>query len=733
MKPTKNVDRVGRLPDGIDRHDVLFSAQYGQNGHPGGEVAGDVMHTRTQVTQFRLEPIDKDRYNKRGFYRAVSEANDAEEGLREEIMQLAETHRFNKTSIEESLNQFAEATGIMIDSLESRIQTEEEALARLQGKPEALKTELAQLRAEAVALEDAVQTVLKTLEGEKKVFVEVTLNRRLDEIHAELEKLLAGYAILPQRNVAQQRQKHEELKTFVDDMLGWYRDHRNQTLSRLKVLGQRKEEIEDKSGLTHQIVQFLYRAGWAAVFAAGWFFAAFCLSRPSLGNEDYFSFFIQRIFSLAATLEGYSLVQITGIALGWWTGCLAAVTLVAWLCQRVIRRRRKTDGGWFFIQSPILPGFMVNSRQTGQDPATPTFYERWLQWLPKLFLLGMVLIGLALLGPEDDANQDEVRKLLISLSGQFVGTLVALAAAGLGIIYISLVIEPRWLKPKSEATPTWMKHAELTIVFGVLILSCGLLPLVPDVSDAGIAATAFFITLIVGSLTLGYGIKYSGLFQEEKDQLTQLIRIERFIQKKAPSLDTSMLENPRIRRQVDACLGDLFDLIRIRTTLTSEGLRGLSRQPHIRPRSIGRSVKGWLGLRRQDRAPQHDSWVTDIDRKYFREHAFQLTSRLQQLDNTRARQTALEQEITLFESRDHGLEGTLTKRLWDLRSAADGYREALRQRKQSRDEIVLALKHLYMEYECELIDGYITGRMLRKGSTVLPANLPLIGNSDEKL
>ena len=261
----------------------------------------------------------------------------------------------------------------------------------------------------------------------------------------------------------------------------------------------------EESGLTRATVLFVTSIGVVAQLATGWFFSVFT-SSSALDSDDYFSFLIARtLTALDRRFAAADDPTLLAAYLGGWLALLALVGLAVWSVDWLVERR-----------GPDSIELNVDERSVIANMRQASLFGFVVHLLPIAFVGGLGFILLSFFGPRGD----DVSRLMRSLSGQFVGSTMALLTTALFVVYMALVVRPR-LTRMAPGTPAWRHHIELVV--GLLAPLCFVCILVlwefvaPTGATNGHSTTAlawFLVAMLLTSPTLGYGIWARGIYAE---------------------------------------------------------------------------------------------------------------------------------------------------------------------------------------------------------------------------
>lgn len=667
----------------------------------------------------RLQAIDEKFYRKQGFYCALA-VNQAPEIRFEQALDQVDVNRWVELNcLDDERKHTVSFINDKIQYIEKQLGREEKALDEHWAKPARLNKERDELQKSIATIKKKIREIHQKLAQAKRDLVEGKLKARLAEVRTELDELADNYTQLSDKRHALQKKSFQENKTVHQKIV-------EQLEKRRKIVEEIYQDFRDRkrvinnAGLTDNAIRFLNFVGVASLLAAGWFYASFLVNRANLNNEDYFSFIFRRIFLFGDTTFGQGgLLQVFLVFLVVWIVLLGLVTLVAWLCQWLLDRENQSNDDWLSISMTSLPDgnnsswlhrFWINRNPPRRSSKGPrTLYMRWISALPWLFLLGLVFMLLTLFSYGSD--RDDVEKLLTSLSGEFVGTLIALAAAGMATLYLSFVVEPRW--KKQNYVSSWRVHDEL-IVTVVLFMGLGLVMTFLDLTqDPTIATLSFFVIVLFTAFTLGYGVKYRGLYIEERNLRSHLGDLDQRIAYHSGfrPLDDKALDGKAFRKKREQCLDELFDLIRTKNTITGELLGDiLDNQPQQSPRPPSRLAQ-WI---RKRLGSEHEPEVialtpSSLEERYFPELAYQIGELIDEWKQQQAERLEIVQELKRIENRESKLEEVILKKIKGLRSSLHNYHRALSEQQRLWNESREAIQLKYWTIESDLRDGFDLG------------------------
>ncbi|MEO0470000.1 MAG: hypothetical protein AAF206_10305 [Bacteroidota bacterium] len=254
----------------------------------------------------------------------------------------------------------------------------------------------------------------------------------------------------------------DEIQSIVEANKKIYQvDHSNkETATDVKALREIKDQIKAKldavqkqiesfsaAGLSSGSIGFLRRASYAGVLAAGWFFTIFAMyangGNPGQGfvfdSQDYFSQAIKRLFTIRdGTLTGADWSDLL-FGIGLLIGTLGVVTAIAYYGHQFLHQTMEKR-----IKSRIRARSRRGALSLNASVEARGFLSFWIQVLPILFLLGVLLVCAIVLGLGNETTMNQAGMYAASLT---FGSSIALAFGGLMTMYIAKIASARFCWP----------------------------------------------------------------------------------------------------------------------------------------------------------------------------------------------------------------------------------------------------------------------------------------------
>ena len=425
-------------------------------------------------------------------------------------------------------------------AFEERITDLNNRLAQRRGSLGELETELQQMRGERAKIEDQIaryRQELVAVLGEIGTAKENLVLKRFGELEQEIKKIIQIHEQLESSQNARFQSEYHEDKETDRERIGLYK----------KIEHNLKETYDDvngriralnASGINASVSALLTTTGWVAAFVAGWFFSLWAEGPQEPSNTTNIGGNDSVRFALINLLAKFTLRYT------WWellTGLLVymlMISVTSWLGHYLLIRfgfiedrkkredlRKQAENDEDFKLSPEEQDDMFKGRFSAN-----TWFALWLKMAPFFifFYLTLAVIAKEAIREQTVVREEngvkvqirevsnELQQLFDSLTNQFMGTLLAVVFAGLVVLYISKVIEPRYIRRAAagneNASHTWEVITGLTL-FVVLVLSCVLhyyrVPPFKDITM--VAITGFLVCCMTTGFALGYGYRYSSL------------------------------------------------------------------------------------------------------------------------------------------------------------------------------------------------------------------------------
>lgn len=650
-------------------------------------------------------------YNKIGFYCVLDPSGDPPTNLKKALDDLEQETIDRIKQVTELYNQTVKYYNERIADREARLQEERDNLGAHRGSIVALKEERQKLLAETEEIKNKLTAAYDELANQKRGLTHDSLKNRLDEVEKELQQLIKNHQVLAENKYEASKRIYEDNKKVFDLKVERFTRMKNEADQAYQTVRQKIEDLS-RTGISQTAVQFLNYVGLLGLVAAGWFYSVFILS-TSIDSEDYLSFFLRRIinFGVAQFQSGnilLTLLILTGILLG----LLVMVSGVVWLCHWLLEGRGRGN-----VNNELVFNF--------NEDGNISFYSRintrsafaiWMQLAPYIFVAGLAFILISLFSV--GSNPNELSDLLRSLSGQFMGGVLALAATGIMFLYITLIIEPRLLRQDEGLLrrSQWARHWELVtsialflllMIFMVFSGSFKAVEVVgkPAATDVIMASASFLIILLFTAFTLGYGVKYRGLYQEERYLKNYLHNLAHAIEdnSRPTALDLKSLQSKNFRKEFEASQAEFFKIIRKRNELVTELFGDV-----VNTKTPGRQWRQFF-TRNGQAVIVENGKLTPVEEKYFPELKRRIADLESAWHSQKTEAEALRIKIEAIEQRRSDLEETINKKIQAHEAARISLKKNLINREEEFHRQKNSLRLQHKDNACKIQDGYNLG------------------------
>lgn len=469
-------------------------------------------------------------------------------------------------------------------AFEERITDLKNRLAQRQGSLTELETELQQMRAERDTIEANLaryrQELVSVLNG-MGTAKEGLIMKRFGELEQEINKIVEIHAQLESSQNTKFRNEHTEDKEADRERIELYKKLESNLKETYNDLNGRVKSL-NASGINASVSGLLITIGWVAAFVGGWFFSLWTEGPREAGEMYNIGGNGSVRFALINLLAQFT-VHYT-----WWqllTGLLVYVLIisaVSWAGHYLLikfgftedqRKRddlRKQAENEDFKLSPEEQDELFKGRFSAN-----TWFALWLKMAPffVFFYLTLAVIAKEAVEKTDSTGRNELQKLFDSLTNQFIGTMLAVVFAGLVVLYIAKVIEPRYMRRATagEENPshTWEVITGLAM-FIVLVVACVLhyyeMPPFKDIRI--VAITGFLACCITTGFCLGYGYRYSAL-EEIYNRLTYHLEIiSIFINRLSKPKRHNFIDNELFLQRISDLQSQMLDFVEDKNQLT---------------------------------------------------------------------------------------------------------------------------------------------------------------------
>lgn len=665
--------------------------------------------------------IDEKRYNKIGFYCFSDPLNDPKASFEKALADIEKEFADEIRQATEVYEHGVELIKKRIVASEKGLEEEHDNLAKHRDEIKSLREKREKILAEDEEIRKKLTATYQDLADKKRTLVEGRLKTRLEEVEKELQKLIENHQLLSEKKYEVNKRIFDDNKKVFDIKVERFTQLKKQGEQAYQTIRQKLEDLS-RAGLTKTAVHFLSYTGVLGLIAAGWFYSVFILS-TKIDSDDYLSFFLRRVitFGDAHFHQGNSLVTLL-IFTGVFIGLLVLISAIVWACHKLVDERERGR-----VRNKIELNFNEDGKVAyyTQINARSTFTV-WMQLVPYLLVVGLAFILISLFSLKVDNKDLDI--LLVSLSGQFMGGVIALAATGVMVLYISLVIEPRLLRQNESLTQRakWTQHGELvtSIILFLLLMAFVMFSrnIVSHPSsvhlnttqtatglDVTIATAFFLIIVLFTAFTLGYGIKYQGLYHEARHLDAYLRNLSLAIEdnSRPVTLDTKSLRSKKFRKEFEACQEEFFKIIKERNKLVTQ----LFDNAGDRTPSFGRFK---IFRKNGDTGLVENEHLSKLDRQYFPE----ITKMIDDLEaETQAKQAEAKQiaeKMKIIENRRSELEKTIAQKIQDHEARLFELREQLIAKEKEWHKQINGIKQQQKTNEGKMKDGYELGLLFRQ-------------------
>jgi hypothetical protein len=662
-------------------------------------------------------PVSEKHYNRLGFYCVIEDPKNSKSKFDEYLKQL-------KQNADKKIKQTNELSKQNIDRFNFKISVTEKKLNEEKANLEKYRAELNKLKqkrentiTEFGNLKKKLHNAYKKLADEKRKLIDNRLKERLEEVKQELKKLIDNYLLLAEKKHEINKKNFEDNQNVFEKKVERFESWKKQLEESYKLIREKTDKL-NRAGLTENIVNFLTYAGYFSLIAAGWFFSIFILERK-LSSEDYLSFALMRIFTFGSDIfsTGNKYLVFLQLIVGL-MGLLALIAGIIWVCQWLIDKRSGIGSGNELVvglneeeNDIYLVG--INSK---------SMLTTWLQIIPPVFIIGLIFILLSLFGT-DESN---VSTLLISLSGQFIGAVIALAATGIAMLYISNIIEPRLLRSidrqnenlhsenwelftnEKLRTNLFLQNFELVIIIVLFLIQFAAILLYQGIANVSIAISSFFVVTLFTAFCLGYGFKYRGLFTARRRMEIDIRNLSRAIEdnSRPQYFDLKSIEDKVFKKQFERCQSQFFDIISMRNHLAKELFFDKIRRPIL----LSKRVRD-LFVRGNDKDLTLDArQLNSIEEKYFPELKQEIDDLKSEWERKKKEIGEIEAEIKDRNSRKTELDIQFLKRIQGLEASLFNYQKELIRQQELTCQKEDSIRKEYEKNETDMKDGYDLGQ-----------------------
>lgn len=306
----------------------------------------------------------------------------------------------------------------------------------------------------------------------------------------------------------------ERLDALQDEIKEMYKDVR----TRMQILR--------KAGINYSLSGVLVGIGCVCAFITGWFYSEWMKPTPTsaLGNEGDLRFFI--VHALARFSTQYSYTALVSGALGYFIliglvswGCFELQAWFGFIRKKRKNKKRKKAAAESDEEDEAAPQLLDLDISNSENLLKARFrannwFSFWLRATPFLLFLFLTIAIVARFAYNTKTGDDPFQSIFDSYANQALGSLIAVLMAGLMVLYIAKVMEPRYLKKAvlEEPGKIWLSW-EIVIA----LLTFPAMVIIMVISHAtGIRGgfenlAGFVLSTISTGIILGYGYRYRGL------------------------------------------------------------------------------------------------------------------------------------------------------------------------------------------------------------------------------
>lgn len=472
-------------------------------------------------------------YKKKGFYYALSNPNrdrdlpklldEHNQILLERLQKLQERFEIKITAGKE-LHAKWEAIYQEKEQLKQRYEQEiwDKAtnLPALRARMEETINELAQLAKQIGLLKDGL------IEG------------RIKELQREINGIINLYQELEDKQNKKFEDEFKKEYTYNKVKLDRLTDAQKEANDSSREVKQRLSILKD-AGINEKVSGLLIALGYISAFISGWFFDLWSELDGSSNTLTHSSVRFFLIDSIAKLTVRHSYIElIIGVFLylvvigGVSYGCYWLMQRLGFISKRKkIKQMKQDSNGNNELENLILDlnddDNLFHSRLRAHN-----WLALWLKATPILLFLFLTLAIVARYA--FDTAKDPFQELFNSYGNQFIGSLIAFLFAGLMILYIAKIIEPKHLKETSHQHGRGSAfYWEMSLVLLSFLIMVGIMVLFKASSHGAkygptMAVSGFIVSVLSTGLILGYGYRFQGLqemdasLEEQLDQIAWL-------------------------------------------------------------------------------------------------------------------------------------------------------------------------------------------------------------------
>jgi hypothetical protein len=543
------------------------------------------------------------------------------------------------------------------------------------------------------------------------------IKNRLADVKEELNALVEMY-----NSVFENKHKNEhDLKVAVnkqreicDEMIGHSKIIFRETSATL--------ESSLKIGSTKFSAHFLLITGVFSMIAAGWFFSIFAESND-LTNQGWLFFTLSNLFNyLSIYTAQYGQFYAVFAMITSFLILLVIISCVAWVCELFISKLINNQSGFNFevnlMQQKKTSFFKVKIRNG-------SFYSIWLKVLPRLLLIGILLIILSV-GQTIGSDSEQIGELGRHLSSQVIGSTITLLFTGLFFLFIIKVIEPRKFRssdPIDEKVSDDSKNRKLNKELWILIVVANVflsLIILSQTADGFLAnrkgLLAIFCFVLLANLTaftLGYGIRQIGLIKTLSSIEEKILVFSNYRKALSGSkpIDIWILEEGQFANKFITIQRELFHLIQSKNKSLNQ-LNKLGQKDFFQPdEQVENRFRGFLRFRKE----QHShSQINKFYRYTFPEFSYQLEEYKNALNAKKRELEEVRSKIAKIREGRSELHFKVADELRRLKKTSDHLLEQRLDIESDKSRQFRLLHEEKLQIEQGLIEGYELGIWTKK-------------------
>lgn len=462
-------------------------------------------------------------FERLGFFTVINNSNSTRAAYEEMLQEYKQERQLLWQKEELVHNSTLERLYRKIREFETSLDDEKRAFAShsheaLTKNPERMET----LKKEIAHLEKEIEHLKSNLAEQDKTFIK----DKLKQVREDLDDLLSTIFEMAEKNQKFYDQNNVHHKTVLKRFTDFWDNLAERYEKVMEALNERSIGLF-KDGITRRVAYFFTVLGLLATGMAGWLFAIFSSIRK-IDDEDWKFFFLESLYRFAEDIRntnGLADWQWILFFLSSFLTLLILTTFIGWICHILY-------GQWVSpthedtIPNSALDDTLHDTTMAGKKVRgkAKSFLALWLRWMPYVFVLSILYVVVQL-----GTDVTKLRALDVSLSGQVVGSTLALVIGGLGFAYITHIIAPRFNDIQLEDVPKrgfkssirfFGQSFELILLL-LVFLTTFVVMYINEENGAGALIGFVAVSLLSGYL-LGTGIRYYGLLDAKKELEAQL-------------------------------------------------------------------------------------------------------------------------------------------------------------------------------------------------------------------